>query len=46
MENINFRVFSSSIIEYFDTQDLLEDKIYDILALDRIEENDFVEFIK
>ncbi len=41
-----FRIFSSSILEYFDNQDLLEDKIYDILALDRLEETNFAEFIK
>jgi hypothetical protein len=46
MDNICFRLFSSSIIEYIDTQDLFEDKIYDILALDRLEETEFAEFIK
>jgi hypothetical protein len=45
-ESIVFRIFSSSILEYFDNQDLLEDKIYDILALDRLEETNFAEFIK
>ena len=46
IDYVQFRLFSSSIVNSFEESDLLEDKIFDVLAMNPVGEAEFTDFIK